>query len=223
MSNTTAAAAPRTDQSIRPVLFFTLAYLMLAAIGAVVAGNSEFIFYIVVMIALILIIAAVHWRVGFTIPLLWCLSIWGLLHMAGGLVPVPPTWPIHGDTPVLYSLWLIPGYLKYDQLVHAFGFGTTTWVCWQALRAAVPGVRPGVGVMTLCATAAMGFGALNEIVEFIATLTMPQTNVGGYVNTGWDLVANAAGALIAAIAIARFSGSATTSPDEEATNQAPAT
>ncbi|MFV1996026.1 MAG: hypothetical protein ACC661_11380 [Verrucomicrobiales bacterium] len=47
----------------------------------------------------------------------------------------------------------------------------------------------------------MGFGALNEVVEFVATLTLPNTNVGGYVNTGWDLVANLLGCALAALII----------------------
>lgn len=47
----------------------------------------------------------------------------------------------------------------------------------------------------------MGFGAANEIVEFIAVLTIPNTNVGGYENTGWDLVSNFAGSVIAATII----------------------
>jgi hypothetical protein len=47
----------------------------------------------------------------------------------------------------------------------------------------------------------MGFGALNEVIEFIAVLTIPHTNVGGYINTGWDLVFNLLGALTAAAAI----------------------
>ena len=47
----------------------------------------------------------------------------------------------------------------------------------------------------------MGFGALNEVIEFIATLMVPNTNVGGYVNTGWDLVANMIGASVAATLI----------------------
>jgi hypothetical protein len=47
----------------------------------------------------------------------------------------------------------------------------------------------------------MGFGALNEVIEFIAVLTLPNTNVGGYENTGWDLVANLVGTIIAALVI----------------------
>jgi hypothetical protein len=125
--------------------------------------------------------------------------------MAGGLVAVPEAWPINGDIRVLYSLWLIPERLKYDQVVHAYGFGVTTWVCWQGLRAAIRhrggDARPTFGLMVLAATAGMGFGALNEVVEFAATLLVPETNVGGYLNTGWDLVANATGSTLAALAI----------------------
>jgi len=48
----------------------------------------------------------------------------------------------------------------------------------------------------------MGLGALNEVVEFAATRLMPRTNVGGYENTGWDLVSNLAGCLIAVAGLA---------------------
>ena len=54
-------------------------------------------------------------------------------------------------------------------------------------------------MLVLCGAAALGFGALNEVVEFTATMTMPNTNVGGYVNTGFDLVANLVGVSVACI------------------------
>jgi len=38
---------------------------------------------------------------------------------------------------------------------------------------------------------------LNEIVEFFATVILPETGVGGYINTSLDLVFNLLGALIA--------------------------
>ena len=50
----------------------------------------------------------------------------GFCHMAGGLVPVPAHWPYNPPNAVLYSLWLISDLLKYDQIVHAYGFGVTT-------------------------------------------------------------------------------------------------
>ena len=183
-----------------PVGAFTALYMLLAIVAAVRTGNGEFVFYIVVMFILIAGVMAVYRRAGLTVATLWALAVWGLLHMAGGLVPVPESWPINGDIRVLYSWWLIPDLLKYDHVVHAYGFGVTTWVCWQGLCGAVGPRRPTFGTMVLCAAAGLGFGALNEVVEFIATL-LTDTNVGGYVNTGWDLVANTAGATIAATLI----------------------
>lgn len=56
-------------------------------------------------------------------------------------------------------------------------------------------------MMVIRAAAGLGFGALNEVVEFIVVLTTPNTNVGGYENTGWDLVANPCGATVAALVI----------------------
>ena len=86
------------------------------------------------------------------------------------------------------------------------GFGVTTWVCWQALAAILmsvgaKNVRPTFGMLVLAVAGGMGFGALNEVIEFVATLMVPNTNVGGYVNTGWDLVANLIGATVAATLI----------------------
>jgi hypothetical protein len=39
------------------------------------------------------------------------------------------------------------------------------------------------------------------LVEFAATLLVPETNVGGYLNTGWDLAANLFGTTVAATLI----------------------
>jgi hypothetical protein len=63
-------------------------------------------------------------------------------------------------------------------------------------------IRPSPGLLGLSCLAGMGLGALNEMLEFFVVLTIPDTNVGGYVNTGWDLVFNALGAAIAVVLIA---------------------
>jgi uncharacterized membrane protein len=192
--------------NLLPVFMFNAAYMTVAVAGSIVQGNREFIFYIVVMVVLISIMGLVHSRVKLTTPLLWAFSVWGLAHMAGGLCPLPAGWPYNGDQAVLYSWWIIPQKLKYDQIVHAYGFGVTTWLCWHILRNAVrqadgSTLKPTFGMLTLCAAGGMGFGALNEVIEFIAVLTIPNTNVGGYENTGWDLVANLFGTILAALII----------------------
>ena len=173
------------------VVLFSAAYVSIATPFALRSTNSEFVFYIAVMVGLGALIWVVHRRVDLTLATLWGLSAWGLAHMLGGL------WTVSEETGVLYNLWLIPQRLKYDQLVHAFGFGLSTWVCWQALRRSLRVQAPTPGLIFLCVLGGMGLGAFNEIVEFVATLTVPETNVGGYVNTGWDLVSNAVGAVIA--------------------------
>jgi uncharacterized membrane protein len=189
-----------------PVAAFTASYMLTATLGAVLTSNVEFAFYIAIMALLVGLVAVVHRAIALTSAQLWALSVWGLAHMAGGLLPVPQSWPIDGEIRVLYSFWLVPGMLKYDHVVHAYGFGVATWVCWHGIRAALRArgadAAPTAGLMILAASSGMGLGAANELVEFAATLLVPETNVGGYMNTGFDLVANACGAATAAVVIA---------------------
>jgi hypothetical protein len=49
----------------------------------------------------------------------------------------------------------------------------------------------------------MGVGAINEVVEFLSTLVLAETHVGGFANTGWDLVFNMFGATVAAAWLVR--------------------
>jgi hypothetical protein len=105
-------------------------------------------------------------------------------HLAGGLVPVG------GD--VLYNA--DPGFelLQYDHVFHASASAVAVVLLHRHLRDVVPG-----GVRSMLAVAllgGLGAGALNELVEFLATLAHDGTHVGGYLNTGWDLVANTVGA-----------------------------
>lgn len=192
----------RSQQDRLPwaAILFTVAYLAVGLVAALKRANWEFVFYIPIVIALGLMVLGIRKRAGFSNGLLMALSIWGLLHVFGGVAQVPEGWPIDGDIPSFYSWEIIPGYLGYDKPVHAFGFGVATWACWQGLVAATGVRRPTVGLLTLSALAGMGLGAANEIVEFIASQTM-NTNVGGYINTGGDLIANLVGAVIAAIGI----------------------
>ncbi|MBT8484929.1 MAG: DUF2238 domain-containing protein [Phycisphaerales bacterium] len=189
-------------RTLLPVAVFTGGYMLIALAAALAMRNFEFLFYIATMTLIAGVIALVHDRVGLSRGVTWALALWGLAHMAGGLVPLPAGWPHEPPNAVLYSLWLIPDLLKYDHVVHAYGFGVTTWLCWEGLRAVAGVMKPTLGLLTLAAAAALGFGALNEVIEFAATLLMPDTNVGGYENTGWDLVANLVGAVIGAGLIA---------------------
>ncbi len=116
--------------------------------------------------------------------------------MAGGLIEV------HGD--VLYHFFLVGRLVRFDQAVHAFGFGFGTVAAWQALRLWIDkDRRMSGGIALVVALAGMGIGALNEVFEFAASQLNPESNVGGYLNTGWDLVYNTLGCVLAALYVFR--------------------
>lgn len=181
---------------------FVVLYMVGLGALALGQGNAEFVMYTVVMVVLIGLVLWADRRVHFSKLVLWMLAIWGLLHMAGGTIKLGTT--PDGDRLVLYGLRVAEWLPRYDQVVHAFGFFTATLASWEALRA---GVRP-LGTLRATPSLAfgallmgMGLGALNEVVEFTAVLLLPNTNVGGYMNTGWDLVSNLTGATLGAIVI----------------------
>lgn len=183
---------------------FTGLYLVIATIPALITQNWEFVYYIAIVVLLAGAVLTIHFRVKLPTSLIWALSFWGLLHMLGGLLPVPSGFPVAGDKTVLYSLWIIPEYLKTDQLIHAYGFGVATWLCYRCLELMIPPEHRKIGILILSALAGMGLGAVNEVVEFIAVLVIPETNVGGYMNTGWDLVANGVGVTVAAVLLYKY-------------------
>ena len=177
------------------------AVFVLAMVGftvyAGISGNSEFLFYAGTMVIMAGVVIAVDRVVRFSTLVIGGLLAWAILHLMGGNVPA-------GETGVLYNFRPAPWLPKYDQAVHAFGFAVATLLSWECLRHGLAKrtsgqPKPTFGLVTACVLMGMGLGALNEVIEFIAVLTMPETNVGGYVNTGWDLVSNLAGAVIAGV------------------------
>jgi len=183
------------------LFFFNALYILGFAAYYLSIQSYEFLWYIAVMIFFFALIAVTLHRSHFTNTILWGLSIWGLLHVMGGGVPV-------GDS-VLYAYHIIPLYdaggeffiLKFDQLVHAFGFGVSTLVVYHLLKPYLNERTNWKVIYPLIIAAAMGLGALNEIVEFTAVVSFSNTGVGGYVNTGLDLVFNMLGAIVATIFI----------------------
>jgi hypothetical protein len=191
----------------KTVGIFTAAYVLAFSAWFLSIGNFEFIVYIATMLGLIALVALTLRVAEYPIAMLWALTLWGLLHMAGGSVPVAGS--------VLYNLHLIPiveteqyFILKYDQLVHAYGFGVSAWLLHHLLLRHYPETRGTATVYVYPVLGAMGLGALNEMIEFSAVLMVPDTNVGGYYNTALDLVFNALGAVIAMVLVRTLNGRA---------------
>lgn len=182
------------------LVIFNLAYVLGFGLKYLLAGNYEFLWYVAVLVFFFILVLATWSRAKFDAIILWGLSIWGLLHMAGGGLKV-------GDG-VLYSLHLIPivgsgdAYiLKFDQVVHMFGFAVATLVVYHLLKPYLTKETNWKVVYPLIIAAGMGLGVLNEIVEFIAVVIFPNTGVGGYYNTAIDLIFNTFGAIAAAFFI----------------------
>ncbi len=178
------------------VTLFTLAYVLIYAIYYISIRNFEFLWYILVLAFFFGLILFTVNKTKFDYLILWGLSIWGLLHMSGGGLI------INGD--VLYNFEIFrfidvgdTYILKFDQFVHAFGFFVTALVAFHLIKRQVKGKPNWTSIYIASALISMGLGVVNEIVEFIATMSIDQVNVGGYYNTALDLIANSIGAFLA--------------------------
>jgi putative membrane protein len=171
------------------LLIVNVFYLAIFTAVYISSNNYEFLMYVGVVLFFVLFIGWLHLKYRFSSGVLICMTIWGFLHMAGGGISVKGN--------ILYALQLIPVFLRYDQLVHAFGFGTATTLSYYCLKPNLSVNANFRAVAVLLVFIGMGLGAVNEIVEFLAVLLFPDTNVGGYDNTMWDIVFNTFGAIIA--------------------------
>ena len=179
--------------------------VLLVVAGAATAGFGVFgaltgaagtLTYVATLVVLGLALLRLDRTVGFSDLVAVGVTAWALSHLAGGLIG------LDGDR-VLYNAVLLP-HLRYDNVVHFFGFGVAGVAAWEALA-------PRLGCRDPAPLAAgitvwffgMGVGALNEVVEFAIALNVEESNIGGYLNTGRDLVANMAGAAVAALVVVR--------------------
>lgn len=120
---------------------------------------------------------------------MWGLALWGAAHMVGGLIE------IGGE--VIYQHALGGGQLRFDKVVHFFGFGFATLAAYELVEQTVGRDAPARSVAVVAFFIGLGIGAINETIEFLITLFPGDSNVGGFSNTGWDLVANTLGAATA--------------------------
>ncbi len=170
------------------ILLFNIIYLIIFSFIFAGRQNYEFLIYIGVVAFFVILIGILHLKYNFSYFVLGGLSAWGLLHMLGGGIIV--------NDMVLYAYWIFP-FLKYDMFVHVFGFFFATFFSYEILKSYLKKMTLAISILLVFI--GMGLGALNEIVEFIAVLIMPQTGVGGYENTMFDIVFNTIGSILAVV------------------------
>ncbi len=183
-----------------PILFVILASLVFYTILFVKRKNYEFMIYILVIIFFAVVVALANKKLNYPNYVLWWLTIWAILHMSGGGIFV--------NGKKLYELMIFQivaepyKIFKFDQLVHIIGFFAATLAFYYTLKPLLKEpVKRWISLSIILTMAGFGAGALNEIIEFAATVLVPETGVGGYENTSLDLVADLIGAVIAAIYI----------------------
>ena len=169
------------------------------------ALNYEFVAY-AVTIALVtaVLFGTLKWS-RFSTGIIVGVTIWGILHMLGGSVMTTDG--------VLYAWKIYPFFdgggefyiLKFDQFVHAYLYGVVGLMFHHLLREVVGIKTHGAFVAAVAIFAAAGFSILNEIVEFLAAVNLPETGVGGYHNTVLDMIFNLGGATIAVVGSIFFS------------------
>ena len=179
----------------RPVLL-VVAGAATAGFGlfGVATGAAQTVTYVVTVVVLGAVLMRLDRTVQFSDLVAVGVTAWAVGHLAGGLIG------LDGDR-VLYNAVLVP-HLRYDNVVHFFGFGVAGVGVWEALapRLARRDPAPLAAGITVWLFG-MGIGALNEVVEFAIALNVEESNVGGYLNTGRDLVANLLGAAATAVVV----------------------
>lgn len=178
------------------VFAFTILYTIGAGIYFASVGNTEFLGYIALIVVLLILGGCVLTHECVPVWLFALVSLVGFLHVLGAAVPV-------GDD-ILYNYVPFPienptglTIIKMDQIVHMFGSGVAALLAYFFLRRDTE--FGWFGLLVFSILTASGVGALNEVVEFTAKITVPNTDVGGYYNTALDLVVNTIGAGIGAI------------------------
>ena len=184
------------------ILVFTILYVLLFGLYYIINGNFEFIWYVIILVFLIIFVSWLHSLYNFSSGVLLGVSIWGLIHMAGGSVRINGT--------VLYRYIIYPLFssdvagtdiLRYDQFAHFYCYFFVTLLLYYIMNAYVKKDINRFALSILIIFMAMGIGALNERLEFIPVLILENTGVGDYFNTLWDIIFNTLGSIVAVVYI----------------------
>ena len=182
-----------------PVVLFSAVYLLLGGLYFLQDFNFEFIIYVGVIIAAFVLLFGTLTITQLPNYILWLISIWGLMHILGGSIP--------SQDGVLFAYKIYPFLdwggdfyiLKYDQLVHMYLYGVMTLVFFHVLTYTLKAKGPLWILLLLACMASMGVSAMNEIMEFLISISLERNGVGGYENAMLDLIFNFTGALGASI------------------------
>lgn len=163
-------------------------------------SNMEFLGYLGIVLILGIIIISLKNVLKIEISEIWALSFFGFAHIMGGLI-------LFSNGTNLYQQILIDvinnggGYviLKTDQVIHCLGYGTLGFILFGVFSRILHKSTSKGLILFISILVAVGFGALNEVIEFIVVLLTPFNGVGDLYNMGLDLIFNLMGAVVGSV------------------------
>lgn len=205
--------APR-DRGAGPTRLGVACVALLAGFTAfsLARGDRRILAYLVTWGVLATLARAAHRRWPLPPTTLGLLLGASGVHLAGGLLPSPTP-----GAPIFYETWIVDGVLKFDQVAHAVMSGVVTLAAFQILAQLLDPDRAPTGVRALLAMlVAWGFGAANELFEFLSSLRFDDSYAGDLTNAGWDLAFNTAGSAAVALACWLLAGGSASTSGEPA-------
>jgi hypothetical protein len=192
---------------ITGVASFTILYTLGFLALSLSRENYSALPYLATQLALMVFVYIAHKRIHYALPLLWSLSLLGLLNLAGGVITLPLL--NNGNEGIPYylnDLWFLNEWFTYKTCIHVYGLGVITWVNWQTLCNIIHSryqrrLMPSTGLLLLVVTSAIGYGAIGEIAAYLFSLSFNPERVMDYGNACKNMTANLCGALITSVII----------------------
>lgn len=186
------------EYRINILTYFILFSLIVFLLAAIFIGNSEFIYYDLVILPLVIFAYVTHKSLKVHFSVLSLLYLVFFMHMAGGTIYI--------EGVRLYDISFL--FIKYDNLVHFVGSFATVFVAYSLVEPYISSRTPHRDwfvLLTLLLVSA-GVGTLIEMVEFVGVILILDAakGVGGYFNNTLDLVVNFSGALAGGLIISRY-------------------
>ena len=176
--------------ALKLMLIYSILFMFIFTIIFVLKGNYEFLYYTGLMTAVILFFVLFYKKFHFQVLDMFGLVILLTIHILGGRIMIGAV--------RLYDFWFIPGFLKYDMLVHFFGIFVVTFFIYHLINSNLKkNVKKSTLVFYLFLMA-MGVAGFYEVLELVPAVWLgAASQIGGYVNNILDLVFGGLGALLA--------------------------
>lgn len=190
----------REEKEIRLITYFAIFYLTFFGTIAALEKNFEFLFYTIAHFITLLFIVRYNRKMHMPVLLMFGLVLIGILHIAGSFELAAGR---------LCDLFLIKGFLRYDNFVHFYSMFIVTFIIYNIIHPHLdPYARNNPFFLTfVLLMASIGVGAFSEVIEFQAVVLFGATeNVGGYFNNAIDLIYNFVASLLACFIILQYQG-----------------